>query len=290
MKILILGGNGMLGHQLFLHFSKNYTVKVTLRKSESSYEKAKLFNQNNAFYNIDVNDFKSVERIILDFKPDVVINGIGITHKGRETDVIGSIEINALLPHHISLACKKVDARFFQISTDCVFLGTRGNYSESDEPDAQNLYGRTKLLGEVDYPNCLTLRTSIIGLEIDHKHSLIEWFLAQKNEIKGFELAIFSGLTTLELSRVIEKLLDKKYCEMQGVWHVATDAISKYQLLTDLNALVKLPLKIHKDDSFKCNRSLNGEKFANFTGISVKKWPEMLKELAQQINNRNKSY
>lgn len=286
MKILILGGNGMLGHQLFLHFNKKHQVKVTLRNNVSFYEKFKMFNHENAYYNIDISDFKNVENKILEFKPDVVINGIGITHKGRESDAIGSIEVNALLPHHVALACKKVNAKFFQISTDCVFLGTRGNYKETDVADAESLYGRTKLLGEVDYDNSLTLRTSIIGLEIDHKHSLVEWFLSQNSEIKGFNLAIFSGVTTLELARVIEQLLDKKYCEMKGVWHVASEPISKYQLLSDLNTLVSLPIKIARDETFKCNRSLNGQKFTEFTGIKISSWSKMLEELATQIKER----
>lgn len=287
MKILILGGNGMLGHQLFLHFNKKHQVKVTLRSNKNTYEKFKIFNNENAFYNVDISNLKSVENLILDFKPEVVINGIGITHKGRETDVIGSIEVNALLPHHVAQACKKVNAKFFQISTDCVFLGTVGNYTETDVPDAQNLYGRTKLLGEVEYDNCLTLRTSIIGLEIDHKHSLVEWFLSQKTEIKGFDLAIFSGVTTLELSRVIERLLDKKYCEMKGIWHVSSQAISKFQLLSNIKESLGLPVKIYRDEIFQINRSLDGKRFTNSTGIKISCWPKMIEELVVQIKQRN---
>ncbi len=201
---------------------------------------------------------------------------------------IPSIEINALLPHRLGLGCKKIGARLVQPSTDCVFSGKLGPYKESDFADAQNLYGRTKYLGEVGGAHCITLRTSIIGLELLHKQSLIEWFLAQKGAIKGYRKAIYSGLTTLEFARVIEKVLTEDR-QLPGVYQVSSEAIDKYTLLTILaKKLDRTAISIEPDDSFVCDRSLDRSRFSAATGYRTPGWDTTLDELARQIIAREK--
>lgn len=287
MKVLILGGNGMLGHQLYLTLSQHFDVKVTLRNSEDYYKKFKIFNSTNSYFNVDVKNLEKLKKIIIDGAPNVVINCIGITNKNREEDIIGAIEVNALLPHHVALTCAKVNSIYIQISTDCVFLGSKGNYTEADIADAQSLYGRTKLLGETSYKNSLTIRTSIIGLELEHKHSLVEWFLSQKDQILGYDKAIFSGLTTMALSRVIKELILNSCFDMHGVWHVSSGPISKFKLLRLLGEMIQKPIEIEKDEKFICDRSLNSMRFRKQTGINIESWDNMLSELAQKIINRS---
>jgi dTDP-4-dehydrorhamnose reductase len=291
MKILILGGNGMLSHRLFLDLKKSHDVKITLRDEPQKYVAHTVFSHENTFYCLDARNFDQLKSTIFQFRPELIINGIGITHDHRDTDHLLTIEVNALLPHKIAEVSKEIGARFIQISTDCVFAGDRGHYTEDDKPDADHLYGRTKLLGEVSLSHCLTLRTSIIGLEIDHQKSLIEWFLSQKGVIKGYDCAIFSGVTTKELSRIIQELIKPRYHDLHGVWHVSSSDISKYQLLMRLADLLgKKDIHIVRDQEFKCNRGLNSTKFKNFTSIHVSSWDFMLDELAQDIRDREKSH
>ncbi|RYD84785.1 MAG: SDR family oxidoreductase, partial [Verrucomicrobiaceae bacterium] len=200
MRVLILGGDGMLGHRLLLDLSRNHEVLCTLRGAMSDYERFGIFNARNSVTGIDACKSESVARTISAVRPDVVVNAIGIVkQQPNSLDVLQSLEINAVLPHRLAAACNEIGARFIHISTDCVFAGDRGGYSEDDISDATDTYGRTKHLGEVAGENCITLRTSMIGLELHRKRSLIEWYLAQSGTIRGFAHAIYSGLTTPEL-------------------------------------------------------------------------------------------
>ncbi len=286
MKILILGGNGMLGHKLFLHFKIKNQVKVTLRKTLEDYSNLDLYTKENIYENCDVRDFQRVKEVIEEFSPQIVINGIGITHHGRNTETKLSIEVNALLPHQVAEFCKDIGARFIQISTDCIFDGQRGGYEQNEKPNNTELYGMTKFLGEVHYPNTITLRTSIIGLEIDHKSSLIEWFLSQKGDVKGFQKAIFSGLTTAELARVIEDIIEN-HSELSGVWQIASRPISKFDILKTMKDRLNLTdVQIVPETSFVCDRSLKGESFSKQTGYIAPSWEQMLTELSQEVTKR----
>lgn len=290
MRILILGGAGMLGHQLLLSLKDRHAVRVTLHHEIADVPAPDLFSAGNAYPGIDVRSDENVSRILNDFRPEAVINAVGIIKQRDDAKAaIPSIEINALLPHRLGLHCKKIGARLVQPSTDCVFSGERGRYDENDFADARDLYGRTKYLGELNESHCITLRTSIIGLELSHKQSLIEWFLAQKGSIKGYRNAIYSGFTTLEIARIIEKILTE-HQDLSGVFHVASEPIDKYTLLTRLAAKLKRSdLSIEPDDSFFCDRSLNGTRFTAATGYRAPDWETLLDELACQIIARQRA-
>jgi len=286
VRILILGGNGMLGHQLLISLIKNHDVRVTLRRNLHDYEEFGLFTSENAYTNIDVCSTGHLKEILFDYRPDVVINAVGII-KQRENDnaSISNIEINALFPHKLSLLCKNLGARLIQVSTDCVFSGEKGNYTEDDISDARDLYGRCKYLGELKEEHCLTLRTSIIGLELSNRKSLIEWFLAQSGTISGYRKAIYSGITTMEMARVLNKVLTE-YPKLFGLYHVASQKISKYKILCDLEKFLDRKNIILPDDTVICDRSLNGTRFMKETGYTVPNWDVMLKELVVLIKSR----
>jgi dTDP-4-dehydrorhamnose reductase len=284
MRILILGGDGMLGHQLLRHFSAQHETRVTLHRALDQYAGIGLFNSANALDHVDVRDFDSVRQAITGFRPDAVINATGIVKQRAEAaHAIPSIEINALFPHRTAALCAETGARFVHMSTDCVFSGRRGGYTEDDTPDAEDIYGRSKLLGEVAEPPCITLRTSIIGRELSRKTGLLEWFLAQRGgTIKGYRRAIFSGFTTAEMARIIDRVLTGSG-PGHGLYQVSSAAISKFDLLTAIRDRLKLDIKIEPDDSFVCDRSLDSTRFRAVFGYQPPSWNAMIDELAPSI-------
>ena len=273
----------MLGHQLLKRYRGRHDVRVTLRRPLDEYAAYGLFDSDNTFPNVDAINFDRVENIIRGFQPEAVINAIGIVKQRSEArDAILSLEINSLLPHRLSLLCADLGARLIHISTDCVFSGAKGMYTEDDLEDAADLYGRSKLLGEVKAPHAVTIRTSIIGLELSRRKSLIEWFLAQRGDIKGFTRAIYSGFTTQEMARIIELVLLEK-TSLSGLWHVASSPINKHDLLSMFSSeLGRKDVTIVADDSFACDRSLDGRKFERETGYAPPSWDKMLAELAAE--------
>ncbi|MBL4680588.1 MAG: SDR family oxidoreductase, partial [Pseudomonadales bacterium] len=198
---------------------------------------------------------------------------------------IPSLEINALLPHKLSVLCKEIDARLIHISTDCVFSGKKGHYKEEDPADAVDLYGKTKFLGEVHEDNCLTLRTSVIGRELSRKKSLLEWFLSQSGSVTGFKNAIFSGFTTLELGRIIEMML-LNYPSASGVYQVSSEPISKYDLLLLFREIFEHDIDITADEAFHCDRSLDSSRFRKEFNYQPPTWEAMIGELI--INKQRK--
>lgn len=289
MRVLILGGDGMLGHRLLVHLRDRHDTKVTLRRGLSEYERYGLFTPENSYAGVEARDVERLLEVFGDFRPEAVVNCVGIIkQRGQAKEAIPSIEINALLPHRLAVACKAIGARLVHLSTDCVFSGRKGDYTLEDTPDAEDLYGRTKLLGEVGEPPAVTLRTSIIGLELARKGSLIEWFLAQRGEIKGFTEAIYTGLTTAEMSRVIEKVL-VEHPNLSGVWQVASEKIDKYDLLSRFSEkLGRDDVSIVPDGSVKIDRSLSGLEFAKATGYDPPGWDAMLAELALEVQARKR--
>ena len=281
MRILILGGDGMLGHRLLRHFEPCHDARVTLRQDLGAYAAYGLFHAGNSYAGIDVRATDRLIEVLSEFRPQAVINAVGIV-KQRATakESIPSLEINALLPHRLALACRMLGARLVHLSTDCVFAGTRGGYTEDDVADATDLYGISK------YEGCVTLRTSIIGLELARKASLIEWYLAQRGTIRGFDRALYTGFTTTEMARIIERVLTQ-WVDLSGVWQVASAPISKYVLLTELTAkLGRRELAIERDERFVCDRRLDGSRFNARTGYAPPSWDAMLDELAQEIRER----
>ena len=285
MKILILGGHGMLGHRLWLNLQKEHEVWVTVRQTSSPFPDLPEFPSKRVRTDVDASNFDQVTRALASIQPDLVINCIGLIkqmgHLAR--DPIMSISLNALLPHRLSLICRAAKIRMVHISTDCVFSGKKGNYLESDESDAEDLYGRSKFLGEVAYPpHSITLRTSIIGRELKTRLGLIEWFLSQKDgdTIRGYKHAIYSGFTTDELSRIIMNNIIP-YPELTGLYHVSSDPINKYDLLQIANQVFGRRIKILPDEDFFIDRSLDSTRFCQATGYQPPPWPEMIQEMAK---------
>jgi len=287
MRILILGGDGMLGHQLLKQLKINHDVRVTLRRDLAVYKRFTLFSTENSYPGIDVRSPGKLAESLNDFHPDAVVNAIGIVKQLPEaSESIPSIEINALFPHRLALLCKDINVRMIHLSTDCVFSGKKGNYEESDRSDPDDLYGRTKFLGEVNEKHCLTLRTSMIGQELSRKKNLLEWFLAQNVTVQGYKKFIFSGFTTLELSRVIENLI-LNYPDASGIYHVSSDPISKFDLLSIIKENLKLPIEIIPDESFSCDRSLDSTKFRQEFDYHPPSWEEMIDELCKDIGDHS---
>jgi dTDP-4-dehydrorhamnose reductase len=278
----------MLGHQLLKSWQSSHEVCVTLRGEADQYHQYGLFNDDNSYYGVDVRDFAQIVSVAEAFKPEAIVNAVGIVKQRSEShDAIISLEVNSLLPHRLSQLCSELGARLIHISTDCVFSGSKGMYTEDDLEDARDLYGRSKLLGEVHDTQAVTLRTSIIGLELSRKKSLIEWFLAQKGELKGFTRAIYSGFTTQEVARIIERVLVVDTC-LSGLWHVGSAPINKYELLDLLSGYMgREDVKLLPDSGFFCERSLDASRFNKKTGYTPPPWNEMLEELAEQIRERS---
>jgi len=288
MRILILGGNGMLGHQLFKHLAEDHEVKVTLRQDLNEYGKFNLFNPDNSYSGINVRSADQLIEVLGEFQPQAIVNAVGIIkQRPSARESIPSLEINSLFPHRLAILCNNIGARMIHLSTDCVFSGKKGNYREDDPSDALDLYGKSKYLGEVNEQYCITLRTSVIGRELSRKKSLLEWFLAQKRSIKGFKKAIFSGFTTQELSRIIEMILTQ-HPYTSGIYHVSSDPISKFDLLSLIKEGLNLPVEIIPDKSFVCDRSLDSSKFRQEFSYNPPTWEEMVSELCEDIRFSHK--
>ena len=287
MRILIVGGDGMLGHELLQSLGTRHEVLVTLRRPVPAYREFQLFSERNAIGNVDARNFDRVADVIRRVLPEAVINCVGLVkQRPNAKSSVLAIQINSLFPQQLRDLCEDVGARLIHFSTDCVFSGRTGNYRESDVADATDVYGRSKLLGEVDHAPGLTLRTSIIGLELSHHASLIEWFLAQRGPIKGFRRAIYTGITTMEMGRLVDRLLGR-HRDLHGVWHVASSPISKYDLLVKLTrALGRTDVEIEPDETFECDRSLRADAFHAATGYEPPSWDDMLAELAGEVRRR----
>lgn len=282
MKILVLGASGMLGNAIFrvmIHGGHHEVFGSARSASVKKFFADKL--AGNIITGIDVENSDSLAGLFSDVRPDVVINCIGLVKQlAKANDPLNALPINALLPHRLARLCELVRARLVHISTDCVFSGRKGDYLETDEADAQDLYGRSKLIGEVEYPHTVTLRTSIIGHELNSTHGLIGWFLAQQGPVKGFTNAIFSGLPTCELARVIrDQVLQHK--NLRGLYHVAAQPISKHDLLEIVNQEYDKGLKIEPDDRLKIDRSLNASRFREATGYLAPTWPDLIAQMRE---------
>ncbi len=282
MKILILGGSGMLGHRLWINFQKYHETWVTVRGDGTELPANSAFQKQCVRTRVDAINFDQIIRAMASVQPELVVNCIGlIKQQGpMAKDPLSSISLNAMLPHRISLACKAANIRMIHISTDCVFTGNKGMYVESDESDAQDLYGRTKFLGEVAYNNCVTLRTSIIGRELKTNLGLIEWFLSQTGTIQGYKRAIYTGFTTDELSNIILNYVIPND-NLSGLFHVSSDPISKYDLLLLAKNYFRKNILILPNNEFNCDRSLDSTIFRQITKYGPPSWESMISELAQ---------
>jgi dTDP-4-dehydrorhamnose reductase len=281
MKVLITGGNGMLGHKLVQQLSAQFDVYATLRGSVPDVEPFGIFDRELIVENIDLADEQAIRRAVESVKPDVVINAAGvIKQRPSSKDVINTLFVNSILPHRLAALGQEFGFRTVVISTDCVFTGTKGNYSEADPADALDLYGRSKNLGEISGENCLTIRTSIIGRELQTGHSLVEWFLSNRGgRVKGFRNAIYSGFPTIVFADIISSLL-LEHKDLSGTYHISSDPIDKFTLLTLINDAYHVGVEIEPDDTFTIDRSLDSSRFRTETGFKPAPWKEMIDRMA----------
>lgn len=287
MKILVMGGAGMLGHQIVRRLAGDFTVFSSVRGTRERYDNARIALPEPTFYGVDALREDHVKDVLRACAPDAVINCVGLVKQRKEAaDPIPSIELNALLPHRLYAQCRDAGARFLHFSTDCVFSGRTGMYADHAPHDADDVYGRTKSLGEVDGPGSLTLRTSMIGPELENKLSLVEWFLSQNGSLRGFTRMVFSGLTTFAMCRVVADLLTR-HPDAEGVYNLAADPISKHDLLCMLRDALGLPIDIVPVDEPECDRSLDASRFRRHFDWTPPSWPDMIDELARELRARD---
>lgn len=276
-KMLILGATGMLGNAVLRVFaqSPDFDVVGSVRNTGMlKYLPAGL--AEHVLSGVDVENIDSLTGLFASVKPDIVINCIGLVKQLAEADdPLAAIPINALLPHRLARLCAVAGSRLIHMSTDCVFAGTRGMYIEADIADATDLYGRSKHMGEVDYPHAITLRTSIIGHELSGARSLVGWFLAQEGCVKGFKRAIFSGLPTVEIAQLIRDFVIP-HPELHGLYHVSADPINKYDLLSLVAQVYGKTIEIIPDDKFAIDRSLDSSRFRSATGYDAPEWTALI--------------
>ncbi len=287
MKILILGITGLIGSTLSKTLVLDSEIRVfgATRRMVFDSELVGLKHYD-VFRNIYIENLNDTEELLNKIKPSVVINCAGITkHLPESKNPTATLSINSIFPHQLSNLCNSMNIRLIHISSDCVFSGSNGPYSEESVTDALDLYGRSKALGEViDQNNCITLRTSTIGHEIETKYGLLEWFLHQDNQCNGFNKAIFSGLTTLELARVIkDRVIPNK--NLSGLYNLAADPITKYDLLCLIASVYKKNITIIKSEDFIINRSLLSVKFFKSTGYIAPKWINMIRDMYEASLN-----
>lgn len=281
MKLLIFGGGGMLGHKLVQQFRDKFDVWATVRGRKDEYAGYGLFRQDRTLEGINVNDTAAVRAAIESVRPDVVINAVGIIKQLPSAgDVIKTLEINSIFPHRLAELGREFGFRLICISTDCVFNGEKGNYTEDSVPDAYDLYGKSKNLGEVPSENCLTLRISIIGRELGTSHSLVDWFLGNRGKkVKGFVNAIYSGFPTIVFADIIASLITD-HPNLHGLYHISSEPINKFDLLGMVNEYYKAGIEIEADTEFKIDRSLDSTRFRQETGFRPLGWDEMVRRMA----------
>jgi dTDP-4-dehydrorhamnose reductase len=279
-KILVLGASGMLGNAVFrvLAGSPQSDVVGTVRSSRSVGLLPNILRER-LISGVDVENSDTLVFLFSKIRPTVVVNCIGLVKQLAESDdPLQAIPVNSILPHRLARLCDAVGARLVHMSTDCVFSGKEGMYTEADFADADDLYGRSKFLGEVDYPNAITLRTSIIGHERDGARSLINWFLSQEGRVKGYARAVFSGLPTVEIARIIRDYVIPNP-ELHGIFHLSAEPINKFDLLTLVAEVYGKSIEIVSDDKLVIDRSLDSTRFRQATGFSPEPWPELIRRM-----------
>ena len=280
MKVCVLGSGGLLGHMLIRVLSDSHDVYGTTREMASnSSPLARFLSPDKWIGGVDAANLRSIKNIFELNQFEVVINCIGlIKQRSDQLDDRLMMSVNGEFPHLLAGIANQNGAKVIQISTDCVFSGFKGNYVETDTPDPVDLYGRSKLFGELTDDTNLTIRTSHIGRELSVKKSLVEWLLSQRNgQVSGFSGAIYSGLTTTELAKITRNLL-LSASRPTGMFHVSSEAISKLEIINQLNELLELKIKVVEDKTVQINRSLNSSLFQSVANNIAPKWNQMLKE------------
>lgn len=291
MKVLIIGATGMLGYSLFQSLSDAAHLDVygTVRSIEG---KEPFFTncEERLFKGVDVSDLATIEAVLKEIKPAVVINCIGlIKQHSISKQHVDAIAINSLLPHQLASLCDTYSCKLIHFSTDCIFDGKKGLYTENDTPDARDLYGRSKCLGEVDYAPHLTLRTSIIGHELDSTLSLVDWFLSQEVSTKGFSKAIFSGLPTCVIARfLIENILRTN--ELAGLYQLSVEPIDKFTLLNLIAENYSKKIEITESIELQIDRSLNSDRLRDALNLEIPPWKALISEMHDDYKYRYEKY
>lgn len=280
MKVLILGAGGMLGHKLLQVLGQTFDARATCRSVPDGLRRFDWFKERSLITSTDAAEITSFEQAIKTFEPDVVINAIGVIKQiPSAKDVINTLEINSIFPQRLARLAGEFGFRLIQMSTDCVFSGRTGYYSEADLPDAGDLYGQSKRWGEVVEENCLTLRTSIIGHEIGSHHSLVDWFLSNRGgKVKGFTKAIYSGFPTVVFANIIKDIITL-HPQLQGLYHLSSEPINKFELISMINSQYRAEIEIEGCDDPEIDRSLNSDRFRTETGFQPQSWPDMIKAM-----------
>jgi dTDP-4-dehydrorhamnose reductase len=269
----------MLGHVLFdrLHEGGVHEVWATVRTADGVRPPLPL--REWLVPGVQADRLETLAAAVERLRPDVVVNCIGlIKQRPAAEDPVAAIGLNALFPHQVARMCGAAGARLVHISTDCVFDGTKGKYTEADIPNALDIYGRTKTLGEVTAGDAVTLRTSFIGHELREQYGLVEWLLSQAGPVKGFRGAVYSGFPSVELARIVEEHVIPRP-DLRGVYHVSSSPISKYELLRLVAEQYGRRMAIEPDDSFRVDRSLDSSRFRGQTGYEPPAWPEMVRRM-----------
>lgn len=280
-RILVLGASGMLGHAVLRVFSDSAGFEAwgTVRSAGAG-RRLSASVQDRLISGVDVENPDSLARAFAQCQPNVVINCVGLVKQLAEAnDPLLTLPLNAMLPHRLARLCEVAGARLIHVSTDCVFDGAKGGYGEADAPNARDLYGLSKYLGEVDQPHAVTLRTSIIGPELGGgANGLVGWFLSQDKPVSGYTKAVFSGLSTVELARIMRDQV-LPHPELRGLYHVSAAPISKHDLLRLLAEAWGKITRIIPDDKLRIDRSLDSSRFRAATGYTPPAWPEMVAEM-----------
>ena len=274
----------MLGHKVFQILRERFTgvLGTTLQRlAEPPLDRVSLLRGDDVVSSVDVSDFAALRARLTTWKPEVIVNCVGVIKQREAAGApIPTITLNALFPHLLADAAAQWGGRVVHFSTDCVFSGRKGNYVETDVSDAEDLYGRSKFLGEVTTPNAITLRTSIIGRELTDHRSLLDWFLSQHGKtVRGFRRVVYSGITTNEMGNVVARLI-QEHPDLSGLFQVASRPISKHDLLVLIRGAYGIDVTITPDDEEVSDRSMQGDKFAAATGWVAPPWPEMIRALA----------
>lgn len=284
MRILVLGASGLIGHKLFQQLGQRFDdIHALLHRDRSLFEACGLFKGNNVIDNFDASDLPATLEMLQEVNPDVVLNCVGITKRRPEVnDAIYAMTVNSMFPHQLAKWAGQYGKRIIHFSTDCVFDGELGDYTEESNTTGPDAYGKTKALGEIRYDHTLTIRSSFIGRELDVFSELLEWFIGQKgNTIKGFTNAYYSGVSTIYMSKVVGDIIES-HPDLGGLYQLSTpEPISKYDLLCTARDAFGLDVEIIPDGDLSIKPTLNGTKLRQTLNLTVPDWPAMMTELAQ---------
>jgi len=277
-KTIILGASGLIGHQVYsrLKANKNFSVFSFAHQRKISEDTILL----------DARDEHLLEKAIVDINPDVIVNCLGVLIAEANRDPENATFLNAYIPQRLKSVANALDAKLVHISTDCVFSGKKGSYTECDFRDADDTYGRAKALGEVIESPHVTLRTSVVGPEIKEGEELFHWFMSQEGKIKGFTKSIWSGVTTLELAKAVEWAIEK---DIHGLYHITNGVpINKYELLMLFKKYTNKQIEIESVEGKVADKSfLDTRKDIDY---AVRSYEEMISEMVAEIKNNDSLY